>query len=204
MRLGDEAAPCGPETGQRWFVLTGNESSFVDSELFGGPALPLIRHCIRRLLLQTLALCVLNQAASSVQVPRLACPSQRQWRFCPRDSAHPPVRAPSARETENKGMTDDGGPSQGSTVKKVCAVRWTIRTFRRGQYSDSYWKPAEEKRNGAPDSTINVKTGLDGGSFLPLGVAVGPSRPPRAAGLRGSLLPPPVLSSRPLCWLLAA
>lgn len=65
-------------------------------------------------------------------------------------------------------MTDDGGPSQRNTVKKVCAVQCTIRTFRRAQYSASCWKPAEEKRNRAPDSNINVKreeTFKDGGQM---------------------------------------
>lgn len=52
-------------------------------------------------------------------------------------------------------MTDDGGPSQGSTVKKVCAVQCTISSFRRAQYSAQY--RAEKKRNQAPDSNRNVK-----------------------------------------------
>lgn len=55
-------------------------------------------------------------------------------------------------------MTDDGGPSQGSTVKEVCAVQCTISTFRRAQYR------AERRRNQAPDSNINVKReNFDGG-----------------------------------------
>lgn len=64
-------------------------------------------------------------------------------------------------------MTGDGGPAQGNTGKKVCAVQSTIRTFRLAQYSAACCKAAEEKRNQAPDSNINVKweeTFDDGGA----------------------------------------
>lgn len=197
MCLGDEAASCGPETGARLFVFTGNESSCAcpEPELLGGQRLKLFiiaspassqtsplpfgwrPDCL--LLpagLHAPALCVLNQAASSVRVPALSRPRGAALLshhatvavlcsgLCPPTRLR--VRAPSARGTENKGMTDDGGPSQGRTVKKVCAVRRTIRTFRRAQCSASCWKPAEEKRNRAPDSNRNVKreeTYKDGG-----------------------------------------
>lgn len=90
--------------------------------------------------------------------------------FVPGTLPHPsvfPSEHPRTAGTENKGMTGDGGPSQGNAGKKVCAVQCTIRTFRRAQYSAACCKAAEEKRNQPLDSNINVKreeTFDDGGA----------------------------------------
>lgn len=62
----------------------------------------------------------------------LSCQSRLQWRFCSRGPLPAAPSFPSERPRgwwwgggggENKGMTDGGGPSQGSTGEEVCAAQ---------------------------------------------------------------------------------
>lgn len=125
-----------PGTGERLCVFTGTESSFAYSEpeLLGGQRLnlfiilsskhvftnaapdgaPVVSRCWRgREPSPSVFLTKPHPQSGSpvlrkscIRVGRLSCPSRRQWRFCARDSAHPPSRAserPRLGEQRTKG-----------------------------------------------------------------------------------------------------